>query len=919
MRTHLHLSVLPALSPVCGVCLASPQSYALSALVELDRTASQSAFPIAANGEAAAIYVAPANPDTVRVAAQAFADDVERVTGAKPSILTSLDGPLPANLILVGVLGQSPEIDQLRAANRLVTTAIEGKWEASETATILNPQINAQSKRQSKGQPNFLPGVQLALVIAANDRRGAAYALFTLSRQMGVSPWTWWADVPIAHHTAVYVRPGLFVQPSPSVQFRGIFLNDEDWGLRPWAAKKMDPAVDDGKGNVGPHTYERIFELLLRLHANSLWPAMHPGSLAFNAVPENAKLADKWGIVMGSSHSEALLRNNVGEWNEKTDGPWNYQKNAEAMNAYWDKRLAENGGFENFYTVGLRGVHDSGLEATGSPQVKAKLVEDVMTAQRAILAKHITPDVAKIPQIIWLYKESLDLYRVGMKVPDDITLGWTDDNYGYIRELPNAAEQARSGGSGVYYHVSYWGAPHDHLWLATTPPALIREEMTKAYDHNARKYWILNVGDLKPAEIDIDYFMQLAVDEPKMAAMSQREWLTQWFTDQFPAVNASKIADLMTRYYALNFIRKPEFMGFNGYNDGINRTEFNPLAWGTDGVPDQNHARAAAWSHLRDDEQAIAKTLPSECASAFFELVGYPIEGSAAMNEKFLSTDHTFLDARQLNGAAQQADAANAQAAYDTIQSLTAKYNALENGKWDGIMSSAPRERRVFEMPRTATSADAGKPLPATWGVGDASIAIPDGYTTGFIEQHHTVSINAAHFAAKSEGALAKWNILDDLGISGGSVVYGSPGLLANAANSAASDPQAAPWLEYRFVATSDGPATLTLHLLPTFAVDSDHHLRYAVAFDSEPLIELDLTPSAAPRKSTGAGDGPSDSGWADNVLRNSALATIPLRQVGPGPHTIRLYYRDPGVVFEHLVLTFPGAPPAYPVPPETK
>ena len=321
------------------------------------------------------------------------------------------------------------------------------------------------------------------------------------------------------------------------MQYRGIFFNDEDWGLRPWAAKKMDPAVDNGKGNIGPNTYQKVFELLLRLHANSLWPAMHPGSLAFNAVPENAKLADKWGIVMGSSHSEALLRNNVGEWSEKAppagDGPWNYQTNSAAMIAYWDKRLQENGMYENFYTVGLRGVHDSGLEATGSPQVKAKLVEDVMTEQRKLLAARVNPDVAKIPQIIWLYKESLDLYRVGMKVPDDVTLGWTDDNYGYIRELPNAEEQKRAGGSGIYYHVSYWGSPHDYLWLCTTPPALLQEEMTKAYDHGVRKYWILNVGDLKPAEIDIDYFMQLATDEPKMAEMSQREWLTQWFAEQF--------------------------------------------------------------------------------------------------------------------------------------------------------------------------------------------------------------------------------------------------------------------------------------------------------------------------------------------------------------------------------------------------
>lgn len=959
---------------VATLCLSSATCFAQSApLVVLDRPAAPSDFSVAANQHAAAIYVAPQNPETVRVAAEAFASDVERVTGSRPRILTSLAAPLPANLILVGVLGHSPEIDRLVATHKLDTSTVAGKWESALTTAVANP---------LRG----FPTVHQALVIAASDRRGAAYALFTISRQMGVSPWTWWADVPVAHHGAVAVRAGVHVQHEPSVQYRGIFLNDEDWGLRPWAAKKMDPTVDSGKGNIGPHTYERIFELLLRLHANSLWPAMHPGSLAFNAVPENAKLADKWGIVMGSSHSEALLRNNVGEWNEagppKGDGPWNYQKNAPAMDAYWDKRLSENGSYENFYTVGLRGVHDSGLEATGSPQVKAKLVEDVMAAQRAILAKHISADLPKIPQILWLYKESLDLYRVGMKVPDDVTLGWTDDNYGYIRELPNAAEQARPGGSGVYYHVSYWGAPHDHLWLSTTPPALIREEMTKAYDHKARRYWILNVGDLKPAEIDIDYFMQLATDEPRMAQMSQHEFLTQWLGEQFPTTAATSTlgdptapsapshafattkggaplsnpspsmasvpADIITRYYNLNFIRKPEFMGFNGYNDGIKRTDFNPLAWGgtllTPALPfrswdvtlhnsykdistDQNHARSAAWHRLSDDEKAVAESLPPEYASAFYELIGYPIEGSAAMNEKFLATDFTYLDAHLHNDTALAADTARAHAAYDTIQTLTAKYNSLENGKWDGIMSAAPRERHVFEMPRTATDADAGKLLPASWGAGDLEpdAGHPPVPAGTFIEQHTTVSINAAHFARRSNGAQTspqvRWNILDDLGISGASVVYGSPGLLANTdITTAASGPQSSPWLEYRFLTTSpDLPGTLTLHLLPTFAVDSDHHLRYAVSLDNEPPIELDLTPPATARKSSGAGDGPSDSGWTDNVLRNSAIATIPLGTMAPGKHTLRLLYRDPGVVFEHIVITFPGAPPAYPVPPETR
>jgi hypothetical protein len=834
------------------------------------------------------------------------------------------------------VLGHSPEIDRLVATHKLDVSAVAGKWESAVTAVVPSPQARGHR----------------ALVIAGSDRRGAAYALFQISREMGVSPWYWWADVPVAHHAGIYIYAGQHVQPEPSVEYRGIFLNDEDWGLRPWASKKMDPTTDNGKGNIGPHTYEKIFELLLRLHANSLWPAMHPGSLAFNAVPENAKLADKWGIVMGSSHSEALLRNNVGEWNEAAppagDGRWNYQTNSAAMNAYWDKRLVENGKYENFYTVGLRGVHDSGLEATGSPQVKAKLVEDVMTEQRKLLAARVNPDIAKIPQIIWLYKESLDLYRVGMKVPEDVTLGWTDDNYGYIRELPNAAEQKRAGGSGVYYHVSYWGSPHDYLWLCTTPPALLQEELTKAYDHNARKYWILNVGDLKPAEIDIDYFMQLATDEPKLAKMSQREWLTQWFGEQFSAADSAKIAEVMTRAYELNFIRKPEFMGFNGYNDGIKRTEFNPLAWGGTVSPvrtmprpavfyddpetgvfaDQNQVRAAEWTALRSAVRPLAESLGPQYASAFFELVGYPIEGSAPMNEKFLATDLTYLDAHNHDDAALSADAARAQAAYDTILTLTAKYNSIENGKWDGIMSDAPRERQVFEMPRTATSADADMPLPVSWGAGDTACkgvtglgahSMPVAVYLGFFEQRCTVSINAAHFADKFDGRLSHWNVLADLGISGDSVVYGSPGLLGNASPAASNSiVNESPSLAYEFTILSGGPATLALHLLPTFPLDSDHKLRYAVALDGGAPMERDMSGSSG-SKAAGVGDGPSGEDWPQNVLRNSAIDTIALGALAPGKHTLRLLYRDPGVVFEHLVITFPGAPPAYPVPPETR
>jgi hypothetical protein len=878
-------------------------------------TASSGAFALAAAGHATDIYLAPEDEPHLGLVVAAFASDVERVTGARPRIVHSLDGLSAPNVLLIGIAGHTPALQQLTTAGRLHTAAIDGQWEAALTTVVDRP----------------LPGIGRALVVAGSDRRGTAFALFTLSRRMGVSPWNWWADVPVAHHASVFILADNVVQPTPSVQYRGIFLNDEDWGLRPWAAAKMDPTLH----NIGPHTYNRVFELLLRLHANSLWPAMHPGTLAFNAVPENAKLADRWGIVMGSSHSEALLRNNVGEWNEaappKGDGPWNYQLNKPTMDAYWDKRLAENGRYENFYTVGLRGVHDTGLEANGDDTVKARLVEQAMADQRAILAAHVNAPLDKVPQVIWLYKESLELYRAGMMVPPDVTLGWTDDNYGYIRQLPTVEEQKRPGGSGIYYHVSYWGFPHDYLWLCTTPPALIREELTKAFDHGVRKYWVLNVGDLKPAELDIDYFMQLAVDEPAVAQLSQRDFVQRWLAEQFPTANAAAMADIMQRYYQLNFVRKPEFMGFNGYNDGIHRTAFNPNAWGEapNSALGQNSTRLAEWSHLRTDEQDIAKTLPPQYASAFFELIGYPVEAAAAMNEKFLFTDQTFLDASLHDAAEMQAAAGKAHEAYDTIQSLTARYNGLEDGKWAGIMSSAPRDRHVFEMPRTATLADATTPLPAAWskepalkGTGFNAESNSALKGTGFSpyvesptksgalapegmagESLHTVSIAAAHFTRKSGG----WNILSELGISGSSIQYGAPGLLANQTTPATDQP----WLDYDFTTATSGPATLSIYLLPTFPLDADHRLRFAASLDGHAPTQLDAGATGEWHEDTAPV-------WAANVLRNAAVVTLPLGDLPAGKHTLRLVYIDPGVVFEHLVLTFPGAPPAYPVPPET-
>lgn len=845
--------------------------------LHLDRTAPND-FPLATAHHATAIYLSPEDAPELEAATTAFAGDVQRVTGQQPQLIEAATTALPPLVIIVGTVGRSSILTQLESRGKLHTNDLHGQWESSITTIVDDP----------------LPGVRRALVIAGSDRRGAAYALFDLSRAMGVSPWVWWADVPVRQHRSVSVPDTPITRGEPAVRYRGIFLNDEDWGLRPWAAKKMDPSLH----NIGPHTYARIFELLLRLRADSLWPAMHPGTLAFNAVAENAQLADRWGIVMGSSHSEALLRNNVGEWNEKTDGPWNYQLNKPAIDAYWEKRLEVNGHFENFYTVGMRGVHDTGLEAIGTAEQKARLVEQVMQEQRALLAAHVNPHVDQIPQVIWLYKESLDLYRAGMKVPDDVTLGWTDDNYGYIRQLPTVAEQQRAGGSGLYYHVSYWGFPHDYLWLCSTPPSLMREELTKAYDHQVRRYWVLNVGDLKPAESDIDYFMQLAWNEQQMASVQQSAFLRAWLAEQFPAAFAAKIAAMMDRYYQLNFVRKPEFMGFNGYDDGIRRTAFNPLAWGN-----QNTARDTAWQQLSAEAAALARQLPARYHDAYFELVAYPIEAAAAQNRKLLATDRSFLYAHQQQEAARVEAAAQAQAAYDRIQSLTAEYNSLANGKWDDMMSASPRDRQVFRMPVTATAADAALSLPASWGAGTPADA------------RATVSINAAHFLRSSDDAhtdgdeAAHWRVLPQLGISGASVLFGAPGLLAN--QPAIATEGAAPWLEYAFNIRSHEPAQLAIYTLPTFPLDAAHRLSFGVSLDGAAPTFLDAGATGEWHENTAPV-------WAANVLRNAAILTLPLGSLAPGRHTLRLVYRDPGVVFEHLVVSFPHTPPAYPVPPES-
>jgi hypothetical protein len=342
-------------------------------------------------------------------------------------------------------------------------------------------------------------------------------------------------------------------------------------------------------------------------------------------------------------------------------------------------------------------------------------------------------------------------------------------------------------------------------------------------------------------------------------------------------------------------------MGFNGYDDAIQRTRFNPLAWG-----DQNLARIRDWQQLEKDERSVAQQVPSAYRDAYFELVQYPIRTAAAQNYKFLYADRSYLDAAQ-HSASLAADVESAHVAYAEIQSLTAQFNSLRNGKWSGIMSSAPRDREVFKMPKIATAADAALPLPGFWTAGSLSTPRMLKPATTFVEQDRVVSINASHFTRANSGTTAQWRILPDLGISsGGSVVFAHPGVVDVVRPTSTSA-----WLDYEFSTESTAPATLTLYLLPTFPIDSQHTLRYAVQLDDRAPVELDASGSGEWHETSAPT-------WAANILRNAATATVPLGPLQHGIHTLRLLYRDPAVVFQHLVITFPGAAPAYPVPPET-
>lgn len=674
------LKLLFCFSLLLMFSISKAQTVKSGLIITENKTANN--FPLLDNNSVPSFYYDAQDAKVVQLTAEAFAEDMLLVSGKKPALSTA---KLITDefAIVAGTIGQSKIIDELIANKSLDVTLIKNKWESFTIRVIKNAKAP-------------LAGVGGLLIIAGSDPRGTAYGIFHVSKLLGVSPWVWWADAMPQKRKQLFIS-GTYISKEPSVKYRGIFLNDEDWGLQPWAAKTFEPET----GDIGPKTYAKVFELLLRLRANLIWPAMHPSTKAFFKIPGNTKVAEDYFIIIGSSHAEPMLRNNVGEWDEKTMGQFNYISNKDAVTKYWEDRVKESAGIKAMYSMGMRGVHDSKMEGVKDAKEAVPLLETIFSDQRNLLTKYINNDIRKIPQVFTAYKEVLEIYDNGLKLPDDVALVWPDDNYGYIQRLNNKNEKTRPGGSGVYYHASYWGRPHDYLWISTTHPALIQEEMIKAFENGSNRLWVLNVGDIKPLEYNIEMFMDMAYDAvPFKNSSFAKEYLFNWAVSLFGKERAQSIQSVLWEYYQLAFERRPEFMGWSQTEPTTktNYSSFNHFYYG-----DEAQKRIDRYQTIENKVKTLRKQIQAKDAAAYYQLVYYPVVGASMMNKKFLYRDKSYFYAKQ-NRLSASDYAEQSKAAYDSIIAETNYYNnQLSAGKWKHMMSMQPRNLPVYLAPELST------------------------------------------------------------------------------------------------------------------------------------------------------------------------------------------------------------------------
>ncbi|HVE55301.1 MAG TPA: glycosyl hydrolase 115 family protein [Pyrinomonadaceae bacterium] len=833
-------------------------------------------FPLVYKNRTAEIFVSNEDFKVVKIAAGDFASDVERVSNAEPPIKNDASN-LAKNLVIIGTSGKNPLIESLIKSQKLDVSAIQNKWESFLIATVKNP----------------FPNVENALVIVGSDRRGTAFGVYEMSQRIGVSPWVWWADVAPEKRESLLISKGKFVSNEPSVKYRGIFLNDEDWGLQPWAARTFEPEV----GNIGPKTYAKIFELLLRLKANTCWSAMHEVTKPFNEINGNAQTADDYAIVMGSSHAEPMLRNNVGEWKDAKE-KYNFVSNETGVTNYWEDRIKTNGKFENIYTLGMRGIHDSPIQGTRSQAERIPVLEKIIATQRSLLAKYVDERVENVPQIFCPYKEVLADYRAGLKVPDDVTIVFPDDNFGYIRAFPSAEEQKRRGGFGVYYHISYLGRPLSYLWLNSTPPSLIFEEMSKAYENGMRQFWMLNVGDIKPAEIGIEFFMQMAYDAKKWNVSNQNQFLKTWANREFGAGNSAEIAAVMDKYYRLGFQRKPEHLQWFIPKETPRKSDLTET---------ETLERLRDYAELRKRAEAVFVKISRAKKDAFYELVLYPVRSAMLANERFFAAELAETYKRQNRSDAliwaRRSIAANAE-----IERETVYFNEkLANGKWRFSMSPEMKPGEWSSMRSTPPVLNENdfSNLSVQGRLEDKSLPFvkTPKQIKGFSELNGVISMEAENFTRKNEQNGFAWQTIEGLGKTGDSV-----SVFPQKAQTFADFSKNSPGLEYQFYVSNAGEFEANFFLIPTQPLVPGNGLRLAVSIDDETpqIIAVDKDTEVSSPK------------WANNILNQTTIGKSKF-SLTKGTHVLKIFAVETGIVLDKIVLSSGALKTSYFAPPETR
>jgi hypothetical protein len=679
---------------VLALCFGS-SAFALTTNCFVSEKRSEGSFCLFAETNAASIFVDRNDWPGVARVAKDLQKDIGLVSTIAPAIAHE-PARLGRNAILVGTIGRSAVIDQLVRDRKIDVTDIAGKWEASLIQVVSQP----------------LPGVERALVIAGGDKRGTIFGVYDLSEQIGVSPWHWWADVPAKRHSALYVEAGRYVQGPPAVKYRGIFINDEGPCLMTWARKKY--------GELNHGMYTNVFELILRLKGNYLWPTMWDNSFATDDSL-NAALADEYGVVIGTSHHEPMMR----AWKEweragNRKGSWDYSKNDAKLREFWTQGLRRTMNYEKVITLGMRGDGDEPMTETESVALLGRIVAD----QRKIIGEIINPNITEVPQVWALYKEVQGYYERGMRVPDDVTLLWCDDNWGNLRRLPTADERKRGGGAGIYYHLDYVGGPRNYKWVNTVPLPRIWEQMNLALHYGADRLWIVNVGDIKPEEVPLEFFLTLAWNPQAWPKERLDEYLPRWAEREFGPAHAAEIADIVARYAKFNGRRKPELLEPDTFSL-INYQEADTMV--------------ADWKAITAQAEAIYADLPESARAAFCQLVLYPTKACAVLNELCVAAGKNRLYAKQGRASANDF-AEQARLLFKQDQELSDYFNhTLAGGKWNHMMdqthigyaswqqpeSNAMPAVVTLEIPEAPGMGVAAEGSGAAWPAGTNELTLP--------------------------------------------------------------------------------------------------------------------------------------------------------------------------------------------------